>query len=46
VPAGLLPRAAAAPYTCDVFAYFADPPDGQTTAESLLFRRQVSRPID
>jgi hypothetical protein len=34
-----------APYTCDVFAYFADPPDGQATAESLLFRRQVSRPV-
>jgi hypothetical protein len=37
---------AGAPYTCDVFAYFADPPDGQATAESLLFRRQVSRPVD
>jgi hypothetical protein len=33
---------AGAPYGCDVFAYFADPPDGQTTAESLLFRRQAS----
>jgi hypothetical protein len=37
---------AGAPYTCDVFAYFAGPPDGQATAESLLFRRQVSRPVD
>ena len=37
---------AGAPYTCDVFAYFAGPPDGQATAECLLFRRQVSRPID
>jgi hypothetical protein len=35
---------AGAPYTCDVFAYFADPPNAQATAESLLFRRQVSRP--
>jgi hypothetical protein len=35
-----------APYTCDVFAYFADPPDARATAESLLFRRQVSRPVD
>jgi hypothetical protein len=33
---------AGAPYRCDVFAYFADPPDGQATAESLLFRRQAS----
>jgi hypothetical protein len=33
---------AGAPYSCDVFAYFADPPDGQATAESLLFRRQAS----
>ncbi len=33
---------AGAPYSCDVFAYFADPPDGQATAESLLFRRQPS----
>jgi hypothetical protein len=32
----------AAPYTCDVFAYFAAAPDSQATAESLLFRRQVS----
>jgi hypothetical protein len=31
-----------APYSCDVFAYFAGPPDGQATAESLLFRRQAS----
>lgn len=37
---------AGAPYTCDIFAYFADRPDDQTTAESLLFRRQVSRPVD
>lgn len=31
-----------APYTCDVFAYFTDPPEGRSTAESLLFRRQAS----
>lgn len=31
-----------APYTCDVFAYFTDPPEGRATAESLLFRRQAS----
>jgi hypothetical protein len=31
-----------APYRCDVFAYFADPPGASATAESLLFRRQVS----
>jgi hypothetical protein len=33
---------AGASYSCDVFAYFADPPDGQAPAESLLFRRQAS----
>jgi hypothetical protein len=33
---------AAAPYSCDVFAYFAGPPDSQSTAQSLLFRRQAS----
>jgi hypothetical protein len=33
---------AGAPYSCDVFAYFADPPDGQATPQSLLFRRQPS----
>lgn len=33
---------AGAPYSCDVFAYFADPPDGQATAQSLLLRRQAS----
>jgi hypothetical protein len=32
----------AAPYTCDVFAYFAASPDGPATADSLLLRRQVS----
>jgi hypothetical protein len=32
----------AAPYTCDVFAYFAASPDGHATADSLLLRRQVS----
>jgi hypothetical protein len=31
-----------APYSCDLFAYFADSPDSQATAESLLFRRQAS----
>lgn len=31
-----------APYSCDVFAYFDGPPDASATAESLLFRRQVS----
>ena len=33
---------AGAPYSCDVFGYFADPPDDQATPQSLLFRRQVS----
>jgi len=31
-----------APYRCDVFAYFTDPPNAQATAESLMFRRQAS----
>jgi len=33
---------AGAPYSCDVFAYFADPTDGQARAQSLLLRRQAS----
>jgi hypothetical protein len=32
-----------APYTCDVFAYFATQPAPETTAESLMFRRQRQR---
>ena len=32
-----------APYTCDVFAYFATQPAPETPAESLMFRRQHQR---
>ena len=32
-----------APYMCDVFAYFATQPALETTAESLMFRRQPQR---
>jgi hypothetical protein len=32
-----------APYTCDVFAYFATQPTPETAAERVMFRRQPQR---
>jgi hypothetical protein len=31
-----------APYTCDIFAYFAAPPQDGGGAQTLMFRRQAA----